>query len=96
MAVHDKLIDDYEVIKSDVIIPVYWIIGIMLVVTGYTLIKSTSPNIEGGFVCIAVGFAIVIIGLNKFSNAESKKRMTEIQQTLNKMEKDLQVLKDKR
>ena len=93
MAIHDKLKDDYEVIKSDIIIPLYWIIGLMLVMSGYILITSTSPNIEAGFACIALGFVIVIIGLNKFSNAESKKKMAEIQNTLNKMEKDLQELK---
>jgi uncharacterized membrane protein len=95
MAVHDRLKDDYDIIKSDKIIPLYWIIGFMLVISGYALIKSASPDLEGGFACIAIGFAIVIIGLNKFSNAESKKKMTEIQQTLNKMEKDLQDLKDR-
>jgi hypothetical protein len=95
MAVHDRLKDDYAIIKSDAIIPLYWIIGIMLVISGYALIKSTPPNLEGGFACIALGFAFVIIGLHKFSSAESKKKMTEIQKTLNRMEKDLQELKDR-
>jgi len=92
MTISEELKEDAEILKTDCyIIPIYWVLGFVLIIFGGAAL-NIPPVVQAGFPMIAIGFAFVVYGLNKFSSTKSGNKILVI---LNEMKADIQELKNR-
>ncbi|MGA2913509.1 MAG: hypothetical protein ABSE07_08335 [Methanoregula sp.] len=91
MTIRKELAADSEILRKNPEILIYWIFGVILIVASGTVLYAEKPNPQIGFSLVALGFAFVTYGLNKFSSIESGKKiiniLTEIQADLKEFKK---------
>jgi hypothetical protein len=78
MTASGDLKNDLKIIMNNLEILFYWIFGVILIVIGGAVLNQEIPNPQIGFPLIAIGFAFVTYGLNKFSSVEFRKEIIEI------------------
>ena len=83
---HKALHEDWEVIRSDPLMVIWWVLGIGCILAGFLLLSTNPPNLPLGLPAFALGFAFFIFGSNRYSNIILRKKLDTINEKLKNIE----------
>jgi uncharacterized membrane protein len=88
MATEDEFDENLNLIKSDRSVVFLYCFGIILFIGGIALILETPIDFTFavGMSFIAFGAALVIFSFNRFSNVKLKRKLSEINEKLKKLD----------
>lgn len=88
----NELKEEQEILRDNLTILFFWVLGILFIIFGGVLLGQGSPAPEAGLPLLALGFAFVTYGLNSFSNAKNGRKLDRILKRIDKSDRDLNEL----
>lgn len=86
MTILDELLEDWDVIKINPVVTLWWGAGLIFIFTSYFFLSRVPPDYPVGFPLFAMGFAFFTFGSNRFSTAQSRSKFNEISEKLQKLD----------
>lgn len=84
--INKGLHEDLEVIRSDPLMVIWWVLGIGCILAGFLLLSTNPPNLLMGLPSFALGFAFFIFGSNRYSNIVLRNKLDTINEKLKNIE----------